>query len=31
MNQPDIIHQKRNREEQQRKTAFKKWQKDLKE
>ncbi len=31
MNQPDIIQQERNREEQQWKTAFKKLQKDLKE
>tara|TARA_B100001989_G_scaffold199791_1_gene148321 strand:+ start:1627 stop:4233 length:2607 start_codon:yes stop_codon:yes gene_type:complete len=31
MNEPNIIQQQLNREDQQRKTAFKKWQKDLKE
>ena len=31
MNQPDIIQQQRNREEQERKTSFKKLQNDLKE
>ena len=30
MNKPNIIQQQLNREEQQRKTAFKKWQNDLK-
>ena len=29
MNEPDIIQQQRNREDQKRKTTFKKWQKDL--
>ncbi len=30
MNEYNIIQQQLNREDQQRKTAFKKWQKDLK-